>query len=262
MYQNQFQKYDPQPFVEADIDRMVVSDDGPIMAKWTVRAALQRSIAKIFYHAGFEETQPAALDAVTDLAGDFFSNITKTFGVYTQAPKVRTEHIKGSNESPVWKSRFTREEALLHCLDENGVELEALESYAKDDIDRLGSKLDALHERYKVHLAELLVRISRLPIVSDQQLTMASYSGLLLVQMRARMGPVRLPMTASNLSVETLPKTSERTSLDLRSSGLIRNLVSPRSASHYIFCRTGCTTRTLHRTQSMAILTLFQDRKC
>lgn len=171
MYQNQFQKYDPQPFVEADVDPMVVTDDGPIMAKWPVRAALQRSIAKIFYHAGFEETQPTALEAVTDIAGDYFSNLVRTLNVYTQVPKVRADAAAVSQGKPELRARFTKEETLLHTLCENGVELEALETYAKDDIERLGSKLDVMHERYKIHLAELLVSSYSLLFVQRKFLT-------------------------------------------------------------------------------------------
>jgi hypothetical protein len=252
MYQNQFQKYDPQPFQEADVDRMVVSDDGPIMAKWTVRAAFQRSIAKLFYHAGFEETQPQALDAVTDLASDFFSNIARTFSIYTQAPKVREDQVVGSFDIPQWTSRFTSEEALLHSLDENGVELEALEGYAKEDIDRLGSKLDALHDRYKMHLAELLVSKTACEIMPCQLLTISSFSDLPSVQMPVQMDLVHLLTTVSNSSVATLPRTSERTSLDSRNSGLIKNLVSRRSAFRSISYRIGCTMHTLHKTQSMS----------
>jgi hypothetical protein len=57
---------------------------------------LQRSVAKIFYHTGFEEYQPSALEAVTDIAADFlvyagfhsvtegedsFDSVAGTFGV-------------------------------------------------------------------------------------------------------------------------------------------------------------------------------------
>ncbi|KAI9829578.1 MAG: hypothetical protein M1819_006083 [Sarea resinae] len=157
MYQNQFQKYDPEPFVEQDIEPHVVSDDGPIMAPWVCRAALQRSVGKIFYHAGFEEFQPSALDAVTDIASDFFAKLVRTLGVYHEAPKVPvpvTERVEGA--SSAWKERFTPEEIILHCLHENGVDVESLESYIKDDVERLSSKLGVMHDRMKAHLADLL----------------------------------------------------------------------------------------------------------
>ncbi|KZF24561.1 hypothetical protein L228DRAFT_209467 [Xylona heveae TC161] len=158
MYQNQFQKYDPDPFVEQDIPPHVVSDDGPVMAPWVCRAALQRSVGKLFYHAGFEEFQPSALDAVTDIAGDFFARLVHTLGVYREVPKVPEKATVGPAEQsrPGWKNRFSTEEIILHAMHEHGINIEALESYVKDDVDRLSSKLANMHERMKAHLAELL----------------------------------------------------------------------------------------------------------
>ena len=45
----------------------------------------------------------------------------------------------------------------MHSLHEHGLDLEALETYVKDDIDRLGTKLGVVHDRMKLHLADLLV---------------------------------------------------------------------------------------------------------
>ncbi|KAF2200546.1 hypothetical protein GQ43DRAFT_373564 [Delitschia confertaspora ATCC 74209] len=158
MYQNQFQKYNPQPFVEADISPMVVSEDGPIMSPHVCRAALQRSVGKVFYHAGFEEFQPSALEAVTDIASTFLQNLARTFGVYRERPKIRSEMPVRTSKGVTtnWIPRFTQEEAVLHSLSENGVELESLESYVKEDVERLGTKLSGMHDRMKSHLAELL----------------------------------------------------------------------------------------------------------
>jgi transcriptional activator SPT7 len=158
MYQNQFQKYDPQPFVEADIEPMVVSEDGPIMAPYVCRAALQRSVGKIFYHAGFEEFQPSALEAITDIAGQFFQNLARSLNVYREAPKTKSDSTMATPSGTLtnWVPRFTQEEATLHALNANGVDLESLETYVKDDIERLGTKLAAMHDRMRSHYAELL----------------------------------------------------------------------------------------------------------
>lgn len=159
MYQNQFQKYDPSPFIEADIEPVVVSDEGPFMAPSLCRATLQRSIGKLFYHAGFEEFQPSALEAVTDVASHFFTGLVQTFAMYSEASKLKQAQA-GGLELSEYKTRFNLEEAMLHTLDENGLEVEALESYVKDDMDRQGTKLAVMHERMKAHLAELLVSSS------------------------------------------------------------------------------------------------------
>ena len=125
------------------------------MAPEVCRSAMQRSVAKIFYHAGFEELQPSALDTITDIAGDYFSKLVRTFNVYYEAEKKPASGVwaeRGARFQP----RFTREEVLLHTLTENGHDVESLESYARDDIDRLSSKLGQIHDRMKSHLADLL----------------------------------------------------------------------------------------------------------
>jgi transcriptional activator SPT7 len=158
MYQNQFQKYDPQPFVEADIEPVVVSEDGAVMAPYVCRAALQRSVGKIFYHAGFEEFQPSALESITDIAGQFFQNLVRSVGVYREAPKMKSDSpVTGPNgTTTTWVPRYSQEEATLHALSTNGVDLETLETYVKDDIERLGTKLAGMHDRMRSHYADLL----------------------------------------------------------------------------------------------------------
>ncbi|EER37070.1 bromodomain-containing protein [Histoplasma capsulatum H143] len=154
MYQNQFQKYNPEPFVEQDVPTHVMNDDGPVISPWVCRAALQRSVGKIFYNAGFEEYQPSALDAVTDVAADFFYKIGSTLKTYMESPKIpRTEQSTVSSE---WKSPYMAEEMILHTLQSVGTDVESLESYVKEDVDRLGQKLSIIHERMKSHLTELL----------------------------------------------------------------------------------------------------------
>ncbi|KAG4430268.1 hypothetical protein IFR05_014247 [Cadophora sp. M221] len=155
MYNNQFPKYEPEPFIEADIEPHVTSDDGPIMATWVCKAAMQRSVAKLCYHAGFEELQPSALDVITDIAGDFFSKLAQSFSVYRETPKVPA--IAAPLDAGArWQPRFTDEEVVLHTLSENGMDVEGLENYVKDDVERLGSKLGVMHDRMKAHLSDLL----------------------------------------------------------------------------------------------------------
>ncbi|KAF4806997.1 Transcriptional activator SPT7 [Colletotrichum siamense] len=153
VYNNQFPKSNYEAFVEQDAEPSFIADDGPVIAPETCHNALQRSVAKILYHTGFEELQPSAIDTLTSIASDYFEKLIHTFNVYREAEKkeaVRSEH------GPRFQSRFTPEEVILHTLDENGCDLVNLESYAKDDIDRLSTKLGGIHERMKLHLTELL----------------------------------------------------------------------------------------------------------
>ncbi|KAH6652023.1 transcriptional activator spt7 [Truncatella angustata] len=156
VYTNQFPKYEPEPFTEQDIEPHVIcSADNLVMDPTVNRAALQRSVAKLFYHAGFEEMQPSAMEAITDVAADYFHKLVKTFTTYAEADGVDptpTYAQRGAHVQP----RFTDEEVLLHTLHENGFSIEDLDSYAKDEVDRLGNKLGVMHDRMKNHLAELL----------------------------------------------------------------------------------------------------------
>ena len=152
VYTSQFSKYSPDAFVEADAEPHYYCGDGPIMATETCRAAMQRSVAKLFYHAGFEELQPSALDAVTDIAGDYFQRLVQTFNVYRESEKKEVHTENGVEFAP----RFTPEEVLLHTLVSNGTDLETLETYVREDLDKLGNKLGTIHDRMKAYLADLL----------------------------------------------------------------------------------------------------------
>lgn len=154
-YQNQFSKYQPEPFVEHDIDKHVMSEDGPIMAPYVCKAALQRAVGKILFHTGFEEFQPSAMDAITDIAHDFFKRMCTTLATYKHeqhrplTPQVPVDPLKQ-------KPNTTNEEIILLTLEDNGVTLNELDCYVKEDTDRLSTKLTTMHERMKAHLADLL----------------------------------------------------------------------------------------------------------
>ncbi|KAI4174527.1 MAG: hypothetical protein LQ343_002284 [Gyalolechia ehrenbergii] len=159
MYHGQFQKVEPAPLVEQDIEAHVMNDAGPVVSPEVTQAALRRSVAKMFFHAGFEEFQPSALDAVTDLASDFFVKIAKTLVEYLQTPKIPVQKPVPGGSGDVnltWKDRFTKEEMVLHTLHENGSDLAALETYVKDETDRTSTKLVQMQDRMKAHLADLL----------------------------------------------------------------------------------------------------------
>jgi hypothetical protein len=56
----------------------------------------------------------------------------------------------------------TEQEMILHTLYENGADIEILDTYIKDDVERLGTRLNTIHGRMKSHLADLLVRDIRI----------------------------------------------------------------------------------------------------
>ncbi|KAI1614383.1 transcriptional activator SPT7 [Exophiala viscosa] len=155
-YQNQFQKYQPEPFVEADIPNHVMSDAGPVMAPWVCKAAFQRSIGKIFFYAGFEEFQPSAMDAMTDMAAEFFQKLCSTLLNYREDFKVPVTTPVSAGETTSYKLPNTLEEALLHSLHSGGMSVNDLDLYAREDVDRMATRLTTMHDRMKAHLTDLL----------------------------------------------------------------------------------------------------------
>ncbi|KAL8831177.1 MAG: hypothetical protein Q9191_001019, partial [Dirinaria sp. TL-2023a] len=159
MYHGQFQKHEPLPLIEQDIEPHVMSDEGPVVSPWVSRAALQRSVAAVCFHAGFEEFQPSALDAFTEIAGDYFTKLAASLVGYSQTPKVAVQSPLSdtAGEAQVtWKSRFSQEEMILHSLQDSGTDLDALDTYVSEDIDRAGNRFTTMHDRMKAHLADLL----------------------------------------------------------------------------------------------------------
>jgi hypothetical protein len=235
--------------VEADIPTHVVSDDGPIMAPDVCRAAFQRTVGTIFYHTGFEDFQPSALEAVTDLAAEYFQKLTRTFLHYQEIPKVKTVNPPGAEVGElVVKKRYSLEEALLHTLNENSMDIESLEGFVKDDVDRLGQKLGVMHERMKGHLADLLVYH---PPEHYFELKLTSTSDLPLILLLVLMELEHSKTTAISLLVETLPKISVKISSASKSLVLIESMAWPLSACLSISLRIACIMRTSLRSTGM-----------
>lgn len=205
------------------------------MAPWVCRAALQRSVGKIFYQAGFEDFQPSALESVTDLASQYFTKLVGAFKAFRDQPKPDEQ-----------QSRHTFEEQVLHSLHEHGLDLEALETYVKDDVDRLGTKLGVVHERMKSHLADLLVCVSIKVLLI---LLLTADSDLLSATMLGRMVQVLSTTAASSLLAATLQKTSTKISSALGNSVSHRSSAWRRLVCLSTSSRTACTAPIKPRTK-------------
>ena len=128
---------------------------------------MEQTVAKILYHSGFEGTliiissltidfQPFAFDVITNIAIEYMQDLGRTLTTYLN----NTDQRKKFTEEVVILSSTThlQQEIILHMLDLNGVHnLEQLEMYIKDDIERYGTKLEDCHRRLKRFLTELLV---------------------------------------------------------------------------------------------------------
>ena len=170
IYQNQFTKYEPAPFYEVDVKDHVMTDDGPLMAPWVAKAALTRSIGQVFFHAGFEEFQPSAIEAVADMASEFFQNLCSNLGSYLSQEKVPAStanpiivapgqhsiHRLGQEQKTALRPAFTSEEAMLHVLNTAGLSLNDIDYYAQDEMERMSTRLQTMYDRMRAHYAELL----------------------------------------------------------------------------------------------------------
>lgn len=168
VYQNQFQKYEPAPFFEEDVQNVVVSDDGPLMAPWVAKAALTRSIGEVFFHAGFEEFQPSAIDVVADLAANFFSTLCSNLNDYMTEERTnvlmtdavdsqqRLSPLTSHDHKTALATNMSQEEAVLHTLRESGLSVNDLDYYAREEMDRTSTKLQTMYDRMRSHYADLL----------------------------------------------------------------------------------------------------------
>lgn len=103
---------------------------------------MQRTVIQLLTHAGFEGAQSGPLNVITDLMSEYFSNVGKTVRNYWDT------HGHG----------MTGEEILLHSLHENGVDqLEDLETYVADDVEKYGHRLKDVGRRLEGTYQDLVI---------------------------------------------------------------------------------------------------------
>ncbi|EPB89608.1 hypothetical protein HMPREF1544_03540 [Mucor circinelloides 1006PhL] len=102
---------------------------------------MQRTVIQLLTHAGFEAAQSGPLNVITDLMAEYFTNLGKTVKTYCDT--------HGND--------MMAEEILLHSLHENGVsQLEDLENYVTDDVEKYGHRLKDVSRRLEGTYQELV----------------------------------------------------------------------------------------------------------
>jgi transcriptional activator SPT7 len=145
-------------------EEQFVPTDRLIITPEVGRYAMEQAIARMLFHTGFEghslcsmlilDFQASAFDLVTGVAIEYLQKIGATLTLYMTCTDTRSKFAEEVRPS----TTFLTQELLLHALDMNGVEdLEKLDVYIKDDIERYGTKLEDCHRRLKRFLSELLV---------------------------------------------------------------------------------------------------------
>ncbi|KAG8948806.1 Transcriptional activator spt7 [Tulasnella sp. 424] len=109
-------------------------------------------------HAGFEGASKAALNVLTAAAADYMMNLGKTLHLYTDK----------------YGQQMTPEEILLHTLFENGtMEVQELERYIKEDVERYGNKITELEKKLSQAYREVELGPIDDALVSDRDALVA-----------------------------------------------------------------------------------------
>ncbi|KAI8980411.1 hypothetical protein BDB01DRAFT_796328 [Pilobolus umbonatus] len=105
---------------------------------------LQRILSKLLTHAGFEGAKMNALNILTDITTEYITNIGKTMRSYWDD----------------YENKMTGDEMVVHSLYENGImNLNELDNYVHDDIERGVGRLDDIHRRLQTTYHDLLTGV-------------------------------------------------------------------------------------------------------
>jgi transcriptional activator SPT7 len=118
-----------------------ISNESPFVDTPSARNLIQRFAITLLSHAGFEAAEPCALEAFTEIAADYITNIGKTLRTY----------LDNHNQ------KMSFEEIFMHTLYENGVpNLSCLENHYKYDVDKYGSRLKEVNRKLESALQNIL----------------------------------------------------------------------------------------------------------
>ncbi|KAK9473979.1 uncharacterized protein V1510DRAFT_413256 [Dipodascopsis tothii] len=143
LYVSQLKAYNPEKLVDRDIDLASRLPGHADLPKDVNEACMQRCMAKVLMHAGYEDCQMLALEGIATIAGEYMQRLGRTMMLYYESQK--------------GVHRYSNEDLVMQALYENGVcDLSSLQGYIRDDVDRFSSKLKDAHERMNGALADYL----------------------------------------------------------------------------------------------------------
>lgn len=104
-------------------------------------SGLRRSVAKIAMHTGFESSQLTALDTLTEIAGDYMTNLARLY--------------KDSLDD--YEATASPEDRLVHSFRSMGISRpDTLVRYMTDDVVKTGRKLETMKNKFGSLLADML----------------------------------------------------------------------------------------------------------
>lgn len=125
----------PEMDDSANTEPPILTIPGLTLAEDSGEHCLNRVSTTILQHAGFEGSSQASLDVLQHVASDYLMNVGRTFRFMLDT----------------FGKTMSNEQIILHALAEHGIsEVQELERYIKDDVERYGSRLQDL-ERKLVH---------------------------------------------------------------------------------------------------------------
>ncbi|KAG9086127.1 Transcriptional activator spt7, partial [Ceratobasidium sp. 370] len=105
---------------------------GLTLAEDSGAQCLHRVSSTILEHAGFEGSSQVSLNVLQHVVGDYIMNVGRTFRYMCDK----------------FGHTMSNEQIILHCLSEHGIsEVQDLERYVKDDVERYGSRLQDLERK-------------------------------------------------------------------------------------------------------------------
>ncbi|KAG8684313.1 Transcriptional activator spt7 [Ceratobasidium sp. 395] len=105
---------------------------GLTLAEDSGAQCLHRVSSTVLEHAGFEGSSQVSLDVLQHVAADYIMNVGRTFRFMCDK----------------FGHTMSNEQIILHCLSEHGIsEVQDLERYVKDDVERYGSRLQDLERK-------------------------------------------------------------------------------------------------------------------
>ncbi|KAJ1306021.1 hypothetical protein OPQ81_010735 [Rhizoctonia solani] len=110
----------------------IFSIPGLTLAEDSGAACLNRVSTTVLQHAGFEGSSQAALGVLQHVVADYLENVGRTFRFMVDT----------------FGKNMNNEQIILHALAEHGIsEVQELERYIKDDVERYGTRLQDLERK-------------------------------------------------------------------------------------------------------------------
>ncbi|CAE6473133.1 unnamed protein product [Rhizoctonia solani] len=110
----------------------ICSIPGLTLADDSGAACLNRVSTTVLQHAGFEGSSEAALNVLQHVVSDYLENVGRTFRFMIDT----------------FGKNMSNEQIILHALAEHGIsEVQEMERYVKDDVERYGTRLQDLERK-------------------------------------------------------------------------------------------------------------------